>query len=59
GVKFNDAELIGIPLRLTVGPRGLADGVVEFNDRATGESSTIPLDAVVDTIAERIGAARS
>ncbi|NNF68726.1 MAG: proline--tRNA ligase, partial [Acidimicrobiia bacterium] len=42
GVKFNDAELIGIPLRLTVGPRGLADGVVEFNDRATGESSTIP-----------------
>ena len=33
GVKFADAELIGIPYRITVGPRGIADGVVELTSR--------------------------
>ncbi len=50
GVKFNDAELIGVPLRLTVGPRGVGKGVVELLDRRTGESSEIALDGVVATI---------
>jgi len=36
GVKFADAELIGIPFRITIGPKALADGEVEFTDRATG-----------------------
>jgi prolyl-tRNA synthetase len=36
GVKFADAELIGIPYRITIGPRGLAEGVVEVVRRATG-----------------------
>jgi prolyl-tRNA synthetase len=43
GVKFSDAELVGIPLRVTVGARGLADGVVEVTERATGESSRVPV----------------
>ena len=37
GVKFNDADLIGIPLQLTVGNRGLAQGLVELKVRRTGE----------------------
>ena len=46
GVKFNDAELIGIPFRVTLGPRGLAEGSVELVTRATGVSVDVALDAV-------------
>jgi prolyl-tRNA synthetase len=46
GVKFTDAELLGVPTILVVG-RGLADGIVEVKDRATGERTEIKLaDAV-------------
>jgi prolyl-tRNA synthetase len=38
GVKFRDAEITGIPFRVTVGKRGLADGTVEVTRRATGET---------------------
>ena len=41
GVKFKDAELIGVPTIVTVG-RGLADGVVEVRDRATDERADVP-----------------
>src|SRR6266851_2618388 len=44
GVKFSDAELVGIPFRVTVGKRGLAAGTAELTDRATGSSVQIPLD---------------
>lgn len=47
GVKFTDSELIGIPFRITLGPRGLADGNVEFVERAVGERSDLPLDGIV------------
>jgi prolyl-tRNA synthetase len=47
GVKFKDAELTGIPVRLTVGARDLADGVVEITTRATGEKQRIALDDAV------------
>jgi prolyl-tRNA synthetase len=47
GVKFQDAELVGIPQRVTVGKRGLANGVVELTDRATGETTEVPLNEVV------------
>ncbi|HQR25695.1 MAG TPA: proline--tRNA ligase [Nocardioides sp.] len=47
GVKFKDAELIGVPTIVVVG-RGLADGVVEVKDRATGERENVLLDAAVD-----------
>ena len=49
GVKFKDAELIGIPFRITTG-RSLKDGKVELNIRATGEKSDVSLDEVVQTI---------
>jgi prolyl-tRNA synthetase len=42
GVKFKDAELIGVPTIVTVG-RGLADGVVEVRDRATDERVDVPV----------------
>jgi prolyl-tRNA synthetase len=46
GVKFADAELIGVPTIVVVG-RGLASGVVEVRDRATGERQDVPVDDVV------------
>jgi len=47
GVKFRDVELVGIPLRVTVGKRGLADGVVELTIRATGDTTRVPLRDLV------------
>ena len=47
GVKFKDAELLGIPTIVVVG-RGLADGVVEVEDRRTGERTDVPLADAVD-----------
>jgi prolyl-tRNA synthetase len=58
GVKFNDAELIGIPLRITVGPRGLASGELELTTRATGETETVALEDVVDVVTHRIAEER-
>jgi prolyl-tRNA synthetase family II len=46
GVKFKDAELTGIPVRVSVGSRDLADGVVEVVRRATGEKERVPVDQV-------------
>ncbi|MFI7587691.1 proline--tRNA ligase [Spongisporangium articulatum] len=51
GVKFKDAELIGVPTILTVG-RGLVDGVVELKDRATGERTEVPIGEVVKRVLE-------
>ncbi len=52
GVKFKDAELLGMPTIVTVG-RGLAQGVVEVRDRATGERSEVPVaDAAAAVLAE-------
>jgi prolyl-tRNA synthetase len=47
GVKFKDAELIGVPTIVVVG-RGLADGVVEVKDRRSGDRSDVPVDAIVE-----------
>ncbi|WNV89801.1 proline--tRNA ligase [Umezawaea sp. Da 62-37] len=47
GVKFKDAELIGVPTILVVG-RGLADGKVEVKDRRSGDRSDVAVDAVVE-----------
>jgi prolyl-tRNA synthetase len=58
GVKFADAELIGIPFRITVGPRALADGAVEFTPRATGVTSLVPIDAVVTMVIDLVADAR-
>ncbi len=50
GVKFADAELIGIPYRITIGPKALADGEVEFTVRADGETTRVGLDAIADQL---------
>lgn len=44
GVKFKDADLIGLPLRITIGERGLKDGNVEFKRRDQAEKEIVPLD---------------
>ncbi|MCA2227314.1 proline--tRNA ligase [Nonomuraea aurantiaca] len=49
GVKFKDAELLGLPTIVVVG-RGLAQGVVELRDRATGVKEEIPLDTAADRV---------
>jgi len=54
GVKFGDAELIGVPTILVVG-RGLADGVVEVKERATGEAQNVPLEDAVAQVAALAG----
>jgi prolyl-tRNA synthetase len=47
GVKFADADLIGMPTQLVLGAKGLARGVVERKDRRSGERDDVALDAVV------------
>jgi prolyl-tRNA synthetase len=47
GVKFKDADLLGMPLRLTVGAKGLKDGVVELRDRRTKDVQKVKPEAVV------------
>ena len=59
GVKFNDAELIGYPLQIVVGSRGLAEGVVEFKDRAAGSKDSVETGAVVELATTRVKEARA
>jgi prolyl-tRNA synthetase len=54
GVKFTDAELIGIPWRLTVGPKGLAAGKVELARRKDGRKRDLGLDKAADAVIETI-----
>ena len=58
GVKFKDADLMGTPLRVTIGPRGLESGILEVRARATGETDEIPLQDAGSVIAERAGIGR-
>jgi prolyl-tRNA synthetase len=51
GVKFKDADLLGMPLRLTVGAKGLKDGIVELRDRRTKEVLKVKPEEVVDAVA--------
>jgi prolyl-tRNA synthetase len=46
GVKFNDADLIGCPLRITVGERGLQNGMVEVKERKAGESANVRVEEI-------------
>ncbi|MDD4572172.1 MAG: His/Gly/Thr/Pro-type tRNA ligase C-terminal domain-containing protein, partial [Clostridia bacterium] len=55
GVKFNDADLIGYPLRIVVGSKSLAKGVVEVKIRATGETMEIPVEEITEWTKKRIG----
>ena len=53
GVKFTDAELLGIPHCLVVGDRGLAAGTLEYRHRRSGGNEEIPADGVVDFLRSR------
>ncbi|MBN2547599.1 MAG: proline--tRNA ligase [Anaerolineales bacterium] len=56
GVKFKDADLIGLPLRLTVGERSLKAGGIEFKRRDRQEREIIPLDQVIDRVRSELTA---
>lgn len=59
GVKFADAELIGMPYRITLGPRGLKSGEAEFTVRASGETTMVPLAEVAAHTAAAVAAAKA
>ena len=50
GVKFNDADLIGLPIRVTVGKRGLERGIVEVKRREAKERQEVALDHLLETL---------
>ena len=59
GVKFADAELVGIPLRVTIGPRGIENGQLELTSRADGEQVDIPTDEVAGQLVELVANGRA
>jgi prolyl-tRNA synthetase len=50
GVKFSDAELVGIPFRVTIGKRGLASGSAELTERGTASTVQVPLDELAEHV---------
>jgi prolyl-tRNA synthetase len=54
GSKFADADLIGIPIRLTIGDRGLKEGKIEFKKRDAGEAEMVPIDAIRERVRDTI-----
>jgi len=52
GGKFATMDLIGLPWRITVGPRGLKNGVVELTSRRTGASEELPPEQAVEKVAK-------
>jgi len=57
GVKYADAELTGIPFRISVGSRDLADGVVEITSRATGEKERVAVAEAVAHVRDLVASA--
>jgi prolyl-tRNA synthetase family II len=58
GVKFKDAELIGFPVRVSVGSRDLAEGMVEVVSRDSGERERVPVDQAVKHVQDLLPARR-
>ena len=54
GVKFKDADLIGIPLRVTIGGRGLKEGIVELKWRIEDDIRKVAIDEVVEVVTSAI-----
>ncbi len=54
GVKFKDADLIGIPFRVTVGPKALARGAVEFKPRRAAQAEDLPLANAVEHLSRLV-----
>ena len=59
GVKFNDADLRGLPLRIVIGERSLAAGGAELSHRGQRDRRVVPLDALPDTLQEEIAELRA
>ncbi|HBA71398.1 MAG: proline--tRNA ligase [Geobacteraceae bacterium GWC2_55_20] len=57
GVKFKDNDLIGIPLRIVVGSKGLAEGKVEVKIRSTGEVLSLPIEEAIATVHQMVTSA--
>lgn len=55
GVKFKDADLIGVPLRVTVGKKLSSSGMVELTKRSDGQTEDVPVNEAVNRIREFIG----
>ena len=51
GVKFKDAELVGVPTIVVVG-KGLANGTIEVQDRRSGDRSDVPVDTIIDHLVD-------
>jgi prolyl-tRNA synthetase len=51
GIKFKDNDLIGIPIRIVVGSKGLAEGKVEVKIRGTGEMLLLPIEEAIARVA--------
>jgi prolyl-tRNA synthetase len=54
GVKFKDADLIGIPYRIVIGEKNLKEGLVELKARKTGQVDKVDVDKAVDAIAKKL-----
>lgn len=54
GVKFNDADLIGIPYQIIVGEKNLAEGLVELKDRRTGKIEKVTTEEVIDQVRKAV-----
>ena len=54
GVKFNDADLLGLLIRLVVSPRNLRGGVVELRGQADADASTVSLEGAIDAVRARL-----
>lgn len=55
GVKFADAELIGLPHRVVIGDRGLDSGMLEYRDRSKDANEDMPLEGALDFIKNKLG----
>ena len=54
GVKFADMELMGIPHRVVIGDRALADGNIEYKGRRDEEATLLPVEGILDALRERL-----
>ncbi|MCZ6535159.1 MAG: proline--tRNA ligase, partial [Chloroflexi bacterium] len=57
GVKLNDADLLGFPVRMVVSPRNLGNGVVEVKRRRDAEATMVPVDQVLDSLKQLLDGA--
>ena len=59
GVKFKDCDLIGVPLRVTIGERGLKEGKVDIKTRTDKEPVRVPKEEVLERVMAHVAAAKS